>query len=106
MVLLLIAFIGLLVPNSMFIYALLHDFPSIAAALSDTMALSLLIDAFMATGLFAYLFAVRPVGPITWPWFVALSLLGGLGFSVPFYLWLNWRRSPLETAFAAWWRNA
>jgi hypothetical protein len=26
-----------------------------------------------------------------WPWFVVFSLLGGLGFSLPFYYWLNTR---------------
>ena len=33
------------------------------------------------------------------------SLLGGLGFSIPLYLWLNWRRQPTRTAFNSWWRD-
>ena len=105
MVFLVIAAFGLIVPNGMFIYSLTHDYPSIGAALADKLALSLLIDAFMATGLLAFLFAHRPVGPIRWPWFVVLSLIGGLGFSIPFYLWLNWRQQPTRTTFSAWWRG-
>ena len=35
----------------------------------------------------------RPLGPVKWPWFVLLSLVGGLGFSLPLYYWLNQRRS-------------
>ena len=48
-----------------------------------------MIDAFMAMLLLASLYARRPIGRFAWPWFVLLSLLGGLGFSLPLYWWLN-----------------
>ena len=37
-------------------------------------------------------FAVRPIGPVRWYWFIVLSLLGGMAFSLPLYWWLNTRR--------------
>ena len=105
MVLLVIALFGLVVPNGMFVYALAHDFPSLAAAFSDRLALSLLIDALIAVGLLAFVWAARPIGPVGWPWFVAMSLLGGLGFSIPFFLWLNWRRSLPRASLSTWLRR-
>ena len=60
----------------------------------------------MATGLLGYVWHVRPIGPVrAWPWFVVLSLVGGLGFSIPFYLWLNWRRQPVGTTLTVWLRG-
>jgi hypothetical protein len=37
-------------------------------------------------------FARRPIGQVKWYWFTLLSLLGGLGFSLPLYYWLNRRQ--------------
>ena len=31
----------------------------------------------------------HPLGSVDWPWFVLLSFMGGLGFSLPLYYWLN-----------------
>ena len=91
-VLLLIAFMGLLVPNALFLYWLLVEYQGIAAVLQDKLALGFIIDAFMALVLLAFYFARNPIGRVRWPWFVLLSLLGGLGFSLPFYYWLNQRK--------------
>ena len=99
------AAIGLLAPGLLFIYWLIYDSTSLSAALSDRMALAFFVDLLLATGLMAYLFARRPIGPIKWPWFVALSLLGTLAFAIPFYLWLNWRSLPVpRPTFTSWWR--
>jgi len=104
--LLVVALFGLLVPNGLFVYWLLCEFESMSAVLADHLALAFVLDAFLATALLAYLFAKRPPGPISWSWFVALSLFGGLGFAIPFYLWLNFRRAaPGERTFAVWWRS-
>jgi hypothetical protein len=92
LVLLLIAFMGLLVPNALFLYWLLVEYQGIAAVLQDKLALGFIIDAFMALVLLAFYFARNPIGRVRWPWFVLLSLLGGLGFSLPFYYWLNQRK--------------
>lgn len=92
LVLLLIAFMGLPVPNALFLYWLLVEYEGIAAVLQDKLALGFIIDAFMALVLLAFYFARNPIGRVRWPWFVLLSLLGGLGFSLPFYYWLNQRK--------------
>ncbi len=104
--LLAIALFGLLVPNGLFVYWLLREFNSFGAAMENHLALGFMIDALMALGLLAFLFARRPPGSIKWPWFVVLSLIGGLGFSIPFYLWLNFKRSGSRgISFTAWWRS-
>jgi hypothetical protein len=104
--LLVVAAFGVLVPNGLFVYWLLNEFRSVEQMLSDRLALGFMIDLFVATGLLTDLFAARPPGRIRWPWFLLLSLLGGLGFSIPLFLWLNWRSAPRpETSFSVWWRS-
>ena len=104
--LLVVAAFGVLVPNGLFVYWLLNEFRSVEQMLSDRLVLGFMIDLFVATGLLTYLFAARPPGRIKWPWFLLLSLLGGLGFSIPLYLWLNWRGAPRPgTSFSVWWRS-
>jgi hypothetical protein len=55
----------------------------------NKLTVGFIIDAFPAMFLLAYGFAVKPVGKIKWYWFIVFSLIGGLGFSLPFYWWLN-----------------
>ena len=103
--LLVVAALGMLLPGGMFLYWLFHDNSSLSAALSDRFALAFLLDLLGSTALLTYLFARKPVGPVRWPWFLGLTLAGTLCFSIPFYLWLNWRRAPEpRPSFAAWWR--
>jgi hypothetical protein len=90
--LLVIAAFGATVPNGLFIAWLLRDFHGFAAVLADRLALAFILDAALATGLLCWWFARRPVGPLRWPWFLLMSLAGGLGFSIPAYLWFNGRR--------------
>lgn len=87
-----IASFGLLVPNSLFIYWLLHE-GSWQELLANKLALAFMIDALLVLIAMSYYFAQRPIGPVKWTWFVALSFMGGLGFSVPVYWWLNQRRA-------------
>jgi hypothetical protein len=102
-----LAVVGLLAPGGLFLYWLINDYTSLSAALSDRMAVAFFLDLLMSTLLLAYLFAKRPPGPIKWPWFVALSLLGTLAFGIPLFLWLNWRRAATpRPSFANWWRAA
>ena len=91
--LILLALVGLLVPGGLFLYWLGNDATTLAAALSDRMALAFFIDLLLSTAILSYLFAKRPPGPVRWPWFLALSLLGTLAFGIPMYLWLNRRRT-------------
>ena len=91
--LLLAALFGLLVPNGLFIYWLVSEFTGFGAVLHDKLALAFILDAVLALVILTVYFAKRPIGPLGWPWFVALSFIGGLGFSLPFYYWLNQRMS-------------
>ncbi len=103
--LVLLALVGNLVPGGLFLYSLFNDYPSLAAAFSDRLALAFLIDLVMSTFLLAWLFAQKPLGPVKWPWFVVLTFLGTLAFAIPSFLWLNWRRAPApRPAFSDWWR--
>ena len=100
-----VAAFGLLVPNGLFIHWLVSDFSSFDQVLSNRLAVAFMLDLAVATALLTYLVAVKPFGPIRWPWFLLLSLSGGLGFSIPFYLWLNWRgASRQKVPFSVWWR--
>ncbi len=91
MVLLIIALFGLVVPNGLFLYWMLYEYDGLASVAQNKLAIAFMIDAFLALGLLAYYFARKPIGRIKWYWFIALSLLGGLGFSIPLYWWLNKR---------------
>ena len=105
--LLVVAAFGFLVPNGFFIHWLLTGDKSLDAILANELALAFTLDCVLAMVLLAWLFAVRPPGRVRWPWFVVLSLAGGLGFSIPFYLWLNRRLSAdPKASFGTWWRGA
>ena len=91
MALLLIALFGLFVPNGIFIYWLFTEFSSVGDVMNNRLALGFMIEAFVVLGLLAYYFAKNPPGKFAWYWFVVLSLIGGLGFGLPFYWWLNKR---------------
>jgi hypothetical protein len=93
MLLWIIAIFGLVVPNGFFVHWLATDFHGLRPIWDDRLAMGFIIDTAMALAILAYYFARRPIGPVRWPAFVALSLLGGLGFSLPVYWWLNTRRT-------------
>lgn len=105
--LLVVAAFGFLVPNGVFIHWVITGDKSVDAIFANELALAFIIDCVLAMVLLAWLFAVRPPGRVRWPWFVVLSLAGGLGFSIPLYLWLNWQQSGAPKAsFHSWWRGA
>jgi hypothetical protein len=89
MALLVLSLIGLIGPNGLFIYWMVREYSGIAGVLQDKLAIAFIADAFLALAVLAYHFAKTPIGRLRWYWFVGLSLIGGLGFSVPFYIWLN-----------------
>lgn len=105
--LLILAIAGNFVPGLLFLYGLFHDYSSsLAAALSNRVALAFLLDLVISTFLIAYLFARKPLGPVKWPWFVVMTFLGTLAFAIPLFLWLNWRCLPApRPRFAEWWRR-
>lgn len=90
--LLAVALLGFLVPNGLFIHWLFTDFGGIGPILGDELALAFILDVMMVLGILCVYFARRPIGPVRWPWFLVLSLVGGMGFSLPLYYWLNHRR--------------
>jgi hypothetical protein len=89
--LLVVALFGATVPNGLFIYWLLVEFNGLAAVLQDKLAVAFILDAFLALGLITVYLVRNPIGPVRWPTFIVLSILGGLGFSLPFFYWLNVR---------------
>jgi hypothetical protein len=91
MVLLLVSAFGFFVPNGFFIYWLLYEFNGFGPVMQDKLALGFILDVFLALIILSVYFAAHPLGRFKWPWFVVLSFLGGLGFSLPLYYWLNKR---------------
>ncbi len=89
--LLIIAFFGLLVPNGIFVYWLLNDFHSLSDFTNNRLAVPFIVEAFVVMFLMAYWFAKNPPGKVKWYWFIVLSLIGGIGFSIPLFWWLNKR---------------
>lgn len=89
--LLAVALFGLIVPNGFFIYWLLFEFRGLGLVIEDRLALGFILDVALALVVLSVYFARHPIGPLKWYWFVVLSLIGGLGFSLPMYYWLNRR---------------
>lgn len=97
MFLLLIALFGFFVPNGLFLYWLFFEPYTLTDIISNKLALAFIIDASMVMFLLAYWFTVKPIGKIRWYWFIVLSIIGGLGFSLPFYYWLNMKKNENKT---------
>lgn len=91
MFLLIISLFGLIVPNGIFLYWLFFEPYTMTDIINNRLALGFIIDCFLAMFLLSYWFAVKPIGKVSWYWFIVLSIIGGLGFSLPFYYWLNKR---------------
>jgi len=91
--LLIVAFLGLIIGDGLFLYWLVYDYHGARAILEDRLALGFIVDSFLTLGILTVHFARTPPGRVRWPWFVALSLIGGLCFGLPFYWWLNTRRA-------------
>ena len=85
----LVAIFGLLGPNSVFIYFALFRWNDLMAALQNQVTLAFVVEAFVVMALLAVFFAQRPIGRWGWKVFVVLSLVGGLGFSIPAFVLLN-----------------
>ena len=93
MILILVALFGLIVPNGLFLYWAFAEFTSWQDVRQNYLALAFIIDAVMVLAILTVYFAKRPIGRVHWGTFVLLSLIGGLGFSLPMYWWLN-NREP------------
>jgi hypothetical protein len=94
--LLLVAAFGLFVPNGFFAYWLMNEYQGLGPMLQDNLALAFMLDVTVTLILLTAYFARHPIGRVPWPWFVLLSFLGGLGFSLPLYYWLNRQRPSVD----------
>lgn len=98
MLLLAVALFGLLVPNGIFVYWLLYEYQGLGPVLQNHLALGFILDVLLTLVILSVYFARHPIGAVRWPWFVVLSLIGGFGFSLPFYYWLNQRSARAPAA--------
>ena len=89
-----LALIGLLGPNGVFVYCALFRWQELPDALRNPVAAAFIFEAFVVMGLLAWLVKRFRVGVLAWPAFIVLSLIGGLAFSIPaFLLWRPRRTS-------------
>ena len=97
MLLLAIAIVGQILGDGLVLYWLVYDSGSFAKALEDRLALAFILDVALTVAILAAYFARSPPGRFRWPWFVGLSLVGGVCFGLPFYWWLNRRSTATPT---------
>lgn len=89
-----VALIGLLGPNGVFVYCALFRWHDLPEALRNPVAAAFIIEAFVVLGLLAWAVRRFRIGALSWSAFVLLSLVGGLAFSIPvFLLWRSRRAS-------------
>lgn len=87
----LLAVIGLIVPNGVFIYFATTRWDPVIAALTNPVSLVFIVEAFALMFLFAWLIRRQRLTAPGGLAFIAMSLLGSMMFSVPACLWL-WSR--------------
>ena len=88
-----LAVLGFVVPNGIFVYCLVARPALLPAALANPLALVFMLEAFFLMFLFAWLIRKAGLTRTSGFWFVVLSLVGSLAFSVPAWLWLNRSRN-------------
>lgn len=88
-VLTVVAVLSFVVTNGVFLYWLIFRTRELVAALLHPAALVFEIDVLVVLVLLAVYFGRYPLGRWSWRTFVGLSLLGGLGFSIPAFVLLN-----------------
>src|SRR3954449_834403 len=84
---------GLLILNGIFCYCVVFRPELLAAAMTNPIALAFIVEAFVMTGVLAYLLRKWKVMRLAWGWFVALALIGGLAFAVPVAALWNQKRN-------------
>ena len=82
----LLAVVGFVVLNSVFVYGLLVRPDWIREAQTNPVSAVFIAEAFILMGTFAYLLAKWKVSRLHWGWFVALSLIGSMAFALPIVL--------------------
>lgn len=95
MYLLILAIIGFAAPQGIYFYWLATKFSSFDEILKNDLAVGFAVEMLAATLMIGYWFSVNNIGKVRTYWFVLLSLIGGLGFAMPLFYWLN-KRSETE----------
>lgn len=83
---------GLVGVNGAFLYGLSRP-GVLAEAMTNPVALAFMTEALVLTAVFAWLLGKWGVNRLSWVWFVALSLLGGMAFALPIALLWRGRES-------------
>jgi len=88
---------GFSVVNIAFIYGLLFQADAITIALTNPISLAFIVEALLLMSVLAYLLSKWRVARLHWGWFVGLSLLGSMAFSLPIVLlWSRRARAPFQ----------
>jgi hypothetical protein len=90
-----VAIVGLAGPNGLFLYYAVYRGTDFSTAMNNPITKAFMLDGFGAMAILAYLFARWRVGRLSWIWFVVLSLIGGLMFSIPAFVLLGTREDSL-----------
>ena len=93
---LLLSILGFLLINVPFLYFVFFEKSIYYTALSNGVFLIFLSEAFLLMSFAAFLMAKLGLNKPGWVWFIVLTLLGSMAFSVPFYLYIHTRRIPSE----------
>lgn len=88
-----LAVIGLLGLNGIFVYFALLEPTVLTDAMKNPVSLVFMLEAFVMVGFGAWMIRLRGLRRPGWFAFVVLSLIGGLAFSVPAVLLLQMRRT-------------
>jgi ABC-type Fe3+-siderophore transport system permease subunit len=87
-----LATVGFLGINGVFLWSLFRRPEALREALSNPVAAAFVVEAMILVGVLAWLFRKWGVTRLAWGWFVLLSLLGSLAFSIPVALLYRRRR--------------
>lgn len=81
-----VAAVGFLGVNGVFLYALIFQPETLARAMANPVAAAFMAEALILVAVLAYLLRKWKVARLPWGWFVALSLVGSIAFALPVVL--------------------
>jgi hypothetical protein len=91
-----VAAIGSLGLNGVFLYAVFVNPSLIGEAFANPVSLAFVSEAFVMLGLLAYVLHRWEASRLTWVGFVVLALLGGLAFAFPVAMLWKRKSSPAQ----------
>jgi hypothetical protein len=87
-ILLVLAIFGMLGVNGTFLYYSIMDKATYDAAMSNGLALVFIAEAFLLMFFFAFIIAKMGWKKPGWVFFIAMSIIGSMAFSIPLQLYL------------------